>query len=90
MKRITYIIYFLIINVLVCCQKKNDDQIYFNGDVFIVEDTANTINVKLAEVPLDGLNYGFIAVYDSLMIFMNPKLPDDFFIIFSNDKKIKW
>lgn len=85
MKTFTYTICFLIINILICCQNKNDDQEYFNGDIFIVNDTIKTISVKLKEVPLHGTNYGYISVYDSLMIFMNPKLPNDFFVVFNVD-----
>jgi hypothetical protein len=63
----------------------NKDSIYFNGDIQYIEDVSDVTNVTLKAVPLYGTNYGFIAVYDTLMIFRNTKLPDRFFNIFNTE-----
>jgi hypothetical protein len=66
---------------------KYSDSTYFKGDIFPVDSRMKKVkNVTLTPVvPLDGLNFGIIAVYDSLMLFWNPKLPDRFFNVFNLD-----
>ncbi|MDR1115065.1 MAG: TolB-like 6-bladed beta-propeller domain-containing protein [Tannerella sp.] len=65
---------------------KNGDSDYFNGEIKYIEENAKGIKkVTLKAVLLNGANYGYMSVYDSLMIFMNPKLPDYFFHIFNVD-----
>ena len=78
------IVHLLLLNVFFCCHK-NADNTYFLGDIKYIEDVAKEIHVTLKEVPLNGANYGIIAVYDSLMIFWNPKLQYMFFNIFNLD-----
>lgn len=88
MKRIKYLFsIILILGICICtcigCQKHNDS-IYFNGEIQYVEDSVEYVkNVKLKLVSLEGDNFGWISVYDSLMIFFNPKLPDCFYNIFN-------
>ncbi|GHT66342.1 hypothetical protein AGMMS50239_27670 [Bacteroidia bacterium] len=83
MKKInTIIAYILLLNTFVCCHK-NGDNTYFNGNIRYIEDVKNETNVTLKAVPVEGANYGTFAVYDSLMIFWNSKLPNHFFNIFN-------
>ena len=75
----------LLISTFVCCHK-NKDSDYFNGDIrYFNDDNKIVKNVKSKSVPLNGLNYGMIAIYDSLLICWNPKLPNHFFNIFNVD-----
>lgn len=85
MKRIRGIFCFVMLFIVcISCREKYDDGKYFNGDIQKVEDNSGTVKkVTLNNVILHGANYGYIAVYDSLMFFLNPKLPDHFYNIFN-------
>lgn len=86
-KKVFLVLLMLDICLCVCIScHKNDDSIYFYGDIQVVEDNiANIETVELKKVNLEGANYGWFSVYDSLMIFMNPKLKDHFYQIFNVD-----
>lgn len=72
------------LNVCIGCHEKHDDSLFFNGEIQTIKDSGKeTKKVALKPVFLDGANFGYIAVYDSLMFFMNPKLPDRFYNIFN-------
>lgn len=77
----------LVLGICICiCMgcRQNDDSAYFNGEIQYIEDTIeNIIHVKSDTVSLEGANYGWMAVHDSLMIFFNPKLADRFYNIFN-------
>lgn len=74
----------LLISIVGC--NKNNDNVYLNGIVKQVEGKVKSESEAiLTLLPLNGDNYGYIAVYDSLMFFMNPKLPNHFFNIFNID-----
>lgn len=86
MKRVEFVFYTLLVIyscVSTSCQKSNDDEC-FNGDIHPIRDTIDRVEtVKLQSVFLDGANYGTPFVYDSLIIFMNPKLKDHFYNVFN-------
>ncbi len=90
MKKVKSIFYFaqmLSLYICICagCHKNNDNT-YFNGEIRYIEDDINNFeSVRLKPVSLNGANYGWMAVYDSLMFFMNPKLSDRFFNVFNVD-----
>ena len=72
------------LNVCIGCHEKHDDSLFFYGEIQTIKDSGKeTKKVALKPVFLDGTNFGYIAVYDSLMFFMNPKLPDRFYNIFN-------
>lgn len=86
MKRVEFVFYTLLV-ICSCvstgCQKSNEDEC-FNGDIHQIRDTIDRVEtVKLQSVFLDGANYGTPFVYDSLIIFMNPKLTDHFYNVFN-------
>ncbi|MFS3008031.1 BF3164 family lipoprotein [Bacteroides thetaiotaomicron] len=87
MKRVKTISYLLILSLYFCTScHENNDSTYFNGEIRYIEDNIkNFENIKLKPVALNGANYGWMAVYDSLMFFMNPKLSDRFFNVFNVD-----
>lgn len=75
---------FLLISTVGC--RTTDDSFYFSGEIKQIQDKAESETyVELTPVPLDGSNHGVFAVYDSLIFFMNPKLPDNFFHVFNVD-----
>lgn len=83
MKKVFVLILYVCLAVSYGCHKNNDST-YFNGEVRCIEDTIKNVeNVKLKPVSLLGANYGWMAAYDSLMFFMNPKLSDRFFNVFN-------
>lgn len=73
------IIFFSLSVFLVCCTVRKNDTYYFNGEIKAVDDI-----VAISEMPepdtvrLNGAYYGFIAAYDSLMIFWNASPGSDF------------
>lgn len=77
-------IVLLLLSIVNC--NKNNDNVYFNGKIKQVENIVKSESeVILTPLSLKGNNYGYIAVYDSLMFFMNPKLPNHFFNVFNVD-----
>ncbi len=77
------------LNVCIGCHEKHDDSLFFNGEIQTIKDSGKeTKKVALKPVFLDGTNFGYIAVYDSLMFFMNPKLPDRFYNIFNITREV--
>ena len=73
MERIKYIFCFIFLSI-VCtsCHEGCDDSTYFNGKIRIIEDNSKAVKkVSLKNVILNGANFGYIAVYDSLMFFLN-------------------
>lgn len=66
-----------------CCQHINDQEV-FNGNIILVNDNIRQEkNAAVKEVHLDGDNYGYVSAYDSLLIFMNPKLDSHFYQVFN-------
>jgi hypothetical protein len=65
------------------CHNNTVDQTCFNGEIRWIDDIRHVTKVILSEVSLDGAYYGWPAVYDSLMIFRNSKLPGAHFNIFN-------
>ena len=67
-----------------CGENKNKDKDYFNGEIRHVDGSHRIIkNVSSKLVPLNGGNYGLIAVHDSLLICWNPKLHNYYFNLFN-------
>lgn len=85
MKKITgVLLYISALLVCVSCQKKDCE--YFNGEIVLVGNTGKKpLKVSLEKLTLDGLNFGEMAVHDSLMFFLNTKLSDRFFNVFNVD-----
>lgn len=74
----------LILSIFISCDK-NGDSTYFKGEIRNFEVGKKSKNVTLEVVSLNGANFGWLSVYDSLMIFRNPKLADSFFNVFNVD-----
>ena len=76
----------LILTGFISCVQYNDNA-YFEGNILFMDSEPKKVkNVTLTPViPLDGANFGIIAAYDSLMFFLNPKLPNRFFNVFNLD-----
>lgn len=71
MERIKYIFCFIFLSIVcISCHEGCDDSTYFNGKIRIIEDNSKAVKkVSLKNVILNGANFGYIAVYDSLMFF---------------------
>jgi hypothetical protein len=68
------ILYVLIIFGAVSCDVKVKDSDIFNGEIRIVSDTIKTVSeLQSEEVVLDGITYGYPAIYDSLIFFYDGK-----------------
>ncbi len=64
--------------------KKNSDNTYFSGEILPIDsDIKQVKNMVLKPLQLEGAYFGIIAAYDSLMFFMNNKLPNHFFNVFN-------
>lgn len=86
MKKIGEVFCFIFIIALSVGCHTSGDNIYFNGKIQSVKDNIKDAKqVTLKCLPLDGTNFGWVAVYDSLMVFLNPKLPGYFYNVFNVD-----
>ncbi len=80
------LVFMVLLSISIVSCNKNNDNVYLNGKIKQVEDKVKSESeVILTLLSLNGNNYGHIAVYDSLMFFMNPKLPNHFFNVFNVD-----
>lgn len=90
MKRIKGTFFIILISsicsyVCISYQKSNNDTC-FSGEIQLIEDNIKNVEkMKLKSVLLEGANYGWFSVNDSLMIFMNPKLKNHYYQIFNVD-----
>ena len=80
MKKLCYI---LVLFILASCNRKSQDTDIFNGKITSIEDHAPEKEVEFKELTLKGLNFGFLAMHDSLAFFMNPKLQTKWFQLFN-------
>lgn len=72
--------------ILYGCQHVNKDDVYFEGNIHVVDESHKEIKqVSSHLLNLHGNNYGLIAAYDSLLICCNSKLSGYVFNIFNVD-----
>jgi hypothetical protein len=86
MNKISIAIIVLCVAIFNSCHQKDKDDEYFNGQIRRIN-TRNSIskNVTSHPIALYGRNYGEMTVYDSIMIYWNPMLPDYFYNVFNVD-----
>lgn len=79
------IIYCLLPLICGCFSCKNQyEDPYFSGKIILVEDVVNKIDLLYpTEIILDGIYYGFPAVYDTLIFFCNPNYVENFYDVFN-------
>jgi len=78
----TLIIMTLIFST-VCCHDNNDEE-YFKGEIRYFDERDKIVkNVTSTVIHDDNTYSGSIAVYDSLVICWNPRLPNCFFNVFN-------
>jgi hypothetical protein len=76
----------LLLTTLICCHSRDVNYELFNGEIRYIDNNRTVVkNVTSKHLSLDGQYHGLIAVYDSLLICWNPKLPNYFFNIFNVD-----
>lgn len=68
-----YLYYLIAIITFSACNKYTDDKI-FNGKIKMMRDLSVTKEIEFKEIAFNENNYGFFSVYDTLALFMNPKL----------------
>lgn len=74
----------IILGVFICCNKNNDEK-YFNGEIRYFDESQKIVKyISPTVIPFD-IFHGQIAVYDSLIICWNHKLPNYFFNVFNLD-----
>lgn len=78
MRKLYYIIFLLL---LASCGSRNTD--FFNGEIVDIKDNTIEKEVEFKAVELDGPNFGFFSVYDSLAIYMNPQLTSHWYQVFN-------
>ena len=70
------------------CESQYVDEDYFCGNIQTINDTVSTVQyLSTTPLSLNGANYGFMSTFDSLILFMNPKLRDYSFNIFNINTK---
>ena len=84
-KKIIKITHFIIIIcAFLCCNDK--DAFYFKGEIRYFDDSQAIAKIVTSKsVPLDGIQSGMIATYDSLLICWHPDYSDHFFYIINLD-----
>jgi hypothetical protein len=81
-KRLLYL-FLTAFNIISCDVKVNDSDI-FNGEIKTIDDTVKlTAELQPHEVILDGITYGFPAIYDSLMFFYVNKTTNMHYTVFN-------
>lgn len=75
------IYYSLVLLLLASCGSRDTD--FFNGEIIDIKDKAIEKEVEFKAADLDGLNFGWLSVYDSLAIYMNPKLSSHWYQIYN-------
>ena len=85
MRRIGEVFCFVAILAICISCNKNNDNLYFNGEIRNFEVLGSMKKITLKAIQLNGTNFGWLSVDDSLMIFRNPKLTTHFFNVFNTD-----
>jgi len=68
------------------CDNKNKDTDYFNGKiVYINKDSVKVRDIASKAIHVENCGYGMFSVYDSLIVFWNPRFADQFFCIYNVD-----
>ena len=68
---------------LVSCNSKSQDTDIFNGEIISIDEHAPEKEVEFKKITLKGSNFGYLAIHDSLALFMNPKLQSQWFQLFN-------
>ena len=86
MKKLLTMAFLVGLFVLSACDKGNQDAEYLNGDIsYINKDTVKVKDVTSKPIHIENLGYGMFSVYDSLIVFWNPKFSHHFFCIYNVD-----
>ena len=86
MKIFKVIIFFMLVFIFSACDSKNKDAGYFNGKiVYINKDTVKIRDIASKTIGVENYGYGMFSVYDSLIVFWNPRFADQFFCLYNVD-----
>ena len=87
MKKTIYTLGFLLLIILSSCHYRGSvTDAIFNGEIRYIDDSQKQVmHVTARHLPLEGQYHGSIAVFDSLLICSNPRLPNYNFNVFNID-----
>jgi hypothetical protein len=84
MKNLILVFLIIIICVgLVSCKDKKKNDIYFNGEIIIIDSNVAPDTLHGEEIKLDGLYTGDMWAYDTLIGFIHHAFPDYFMHVFN-------
>lgn len=72
----------ILLLVLASCNKNVDSDI-FNGNIEKIEDNVVQKEIKFNEFEFNNPNYGKLAIYDTLAIYMTPQSPSHWYQVFN-------
>jgi hypothetical protein len=82
-KKFGLLLLIFIIICVIACRRDSVDKTYFNGEINLVKEIKDVTNLTAGKIELNGPFYGWPFVYDSLIIFWNNKIPDNFFNVYN-------
>jgi len=76
----------MLLFVFSACDDTNRDADGLNGEiVYINKDSVEVRDIASKAIRVENYGYGIFSVYDSLLVFWNPRLADYFFCIYNVD-----
>lgn len=72
----------ILLLVLASCNNNVDSDI-FNGNIEKIEDNVVQKEIKFNEFEFNNPNYGKLAIYDTLAIYMTPQSPSHWYQVFN-------
>ena len=86
MKTFKVITFLVLVFIFSSCDDRNKDADYFNGKiVYINKDSVKVRDVTSKTIGVENYGYGMFSVYDSLIVFWNPRFADQFFCLYNVD-----
>ena len=86
MKTFKVVTFLVLVFIFSACDDRNKDADYFNGKiVYINKDSVKVRDVTSKTIGVENYGYGMFSVYDSLIVFWNPRFADQFFCLYNVD-----
>lgn len=86
MKIFKVITFFTLLFVFAACDDRNKDADYLNGEiVYVNKDSVKVRDIAGKTTHIENCGYGMFSVYDSLMVFWNPRFNHHFFCMYNID-----
>lgn len=86
MRTFWIVTFLMLVFIFSGCDSRNKDADYFNGEiVYVNKDSAKVRDVTSKGIRIENRGYGMFSVYDSLIVFWNPRFADQFYCIYNVD-----